>query len=209
VLLIPTARNAPRLAARLGFRRTVPIGMVLLAAGLYVMSLTEVDLNYLLFASGLLVAAAGMGLSGTPSTTAVTESLPPAKQGVASAMNDTARELGSALGIAILGSTLNQVYRAAMTPEVAGLPHRVADYILGSVAFTQSPELSRLGERGEQLAALGRQAFVDGVGSALQIAAAVALVTAVLVAILGPRRSDPGQPEETTTGSASRTPSAA
>jgi EmrB/QacA subfamily drug resistance transporter len=188
LLLIPTARNAPRLAARLGFRRTVPIGMVLLAAGLYVLSLTQVELHYLVFAAGLLVAAAGMGLSGTPSTTAVTASLPPSKQGVASAMNDTARELGSALGIAILGSTLNQVYRAAMTPEVAGLPHRVADYIVGSVAFTQSSELSGLGARGEQLAALGRQAFVDGVGSALKIAAGVALVAAVVVALIGPRQ---------------------
>jgi hypothetical protein len=75
-----------------------------------------------------------------------------------------------------------------MTPEVAGLPHAVADRILGSVAFTQSPELSRLGERGQQLADLGRQAFVDGVGSALQIAAGVALVTAVVVALIGPRR---------------------
>lgn len=188
LLLIPTARNAPRLAARLGFRRTVPIGMVLLAAGLYVTSLTGVELHYAAFVAGLVVAAAGMGLSGTPSTTALTESLPASKQGVASAMNDTARELGSALGIAILGSTLNQVYRATMTPEVAGLPHRVADVILGSVAFTQSPELSRLGERGEQLATLGRQAFVDGVGSALQVAAMVALVTAAIVAICGPRR---------------------
>jgi EmrB/QacA subfamily drug resistance transporter len=193
VLLIPTARNAPRLAARLGFRRTVPIGMVLLAIGLYVMSLTQVELHYVVFATGLVIAAAGMGLSGTPSTTAVTESLPPSKQGVASAMNDTARELGSALGIAILGSTLNQVYRAAMTPEVAGLPHRAADAILGSVAFTQSPELSQLGARGEQLAALARQAFVDGVGSALQIAAAVALVTAVVVAVIGPRHADASQ----------------
>ena len=109
-------------------------------------------------------------------------------------MNDTARESsGSALGIAILGSTLNQVYRAAMTPEVAGLPHRAADAILGSVAFTQSPELSQLGARGEQLATLARQAFVDGVGSALQIAAAVALVTAVVVAVIGPRHADASQ----------------
>lgn len=186
-LLIPTARLAPRIAAKLGFRRLVPVGMVLLAGGLYLVSRSQVDLDYPLFAAGLMIGAAGMGLSGTPSTTAVTEALPPAKQGVASAMNDTARELGAALGIAVLGSTLNQVYRDAMTAHVAGLPAQVADRILGSVAFVSAPELAQLGERGQQLADLGRQAFVDGVSAALTLAAIVALVTAVLVAAFGPR----------------------
>jgi EmrB/QacA subfamily drug resistance transporter len=186
-LLIPTARLAPRIAARVGFRRLVPVGMVLLAAGLFVVSRSQVDLNYPLFAAGLMIGAAGMGLSGTPSTTAVTEALPPEKQGVASAMNDTARELGSALGIAVLGSTLNQVYRDTMLDHVAGLPQQAADAILGSVAFVSSPELSQLGQRGHELADLGRQAFVDGVGSALVVASAVALVTAALVAAFGPR----------------------
>ncbi len=186
-VLIPTARLAPRLAIRLGFRRLVPVGLVLLAVGLFVVSRSQVDLNYPLFAGGLLLGAAGMGLSGTPSTTAVTEALPPAKQGVASAMNDTARELGSALGIAVLGSTLNQVYRAAMTDQVAGLPPKVADFILGSVAFTSSPELAQLGQRGQDLADLGRQAFLDGVSAALVVAAGVALVTAALVMLFGPR----------------------
>ncbi|TIC86778.1 MFS transporter [Nocardioides sp. GY 10113] len=187
-LLIPTARLAPRLAARFGFRHLVPLGMVLLAVGLYVVSLSQVDLNYPVFALGLLIGAAGMGLSGTPATTAVTEALPAAKQGVASAMNDTARELGSALGIAVLGSTLNQVYRDGLVDHVAGLPQQAADAVLGSVAFTTSPELARLGERGQQLAELARQSFVDGVSAALVVAAGVALVTAVVVLVFAPRQ---------------------
>ncbi|MEZ5094832.1 MAG: hypothetical protein R2731_01025 [Nocardioides sp.] len=106
-------------------------------------------------------------------------------------MNDTARELGSALGIAVLGSTLNQVYRDAMVGHLAGLPQQVADRILGSVAFTQAPELARLGHRGQELADLGRQAFVDGVSAALVVAAAVALLTAVVVLAVGPRVQEP------------------
>ena len=65
------------------------------------LSTLTVDLTYWHLAGGLVLFGAGMGLAGTPSTTAITASLPPAKQGVGSAVNDTSRELGSALGIAI------------------------------------------------------------------------------------------------------------
>jgi len=131
---------------------------------------------------------------GVPSTTAVTQSLPPAKQGVASAMNDTARELGSALGIAVLGSTLTQAYRDGMVGSVAGLPSQVADYVLRSVSFTQAPELARLGERGKALADMGRQSFVLGLRAAFLVAAAMALVALVAVAILAPRHTPPSTP---------------
>lgn len=194
LLLLPTARNAPRLAARIGFRRVVPVGLALLTLGLLVLSRVETTLTYWLFAVGLGLCAAGMGLSGTPSTTAVTQSLPPAKQGVASAMNDTARELGSALGIAVLGSTLTQAYRDGMVGSVAGLPSQVADYVLRSVSFTQAPELARLGERGKALADMGRQSFVLGVRAAFLVAAAIALVALVAVAILAPRHTPPSTP---------------
>jgi predicted MFS family arabinose efflux permease len=63
--------------------------------------------SYWLIAAGLVPLGAGAGLAMTPATTSVTEALPAAEQGVASAMNDLARELGGALGIAVLGSLLN------------------------------------------------------------------------------------------------------
>jgi hypothetical protein len=108
------------------------------------------------------------------------------KQGVASAVNDTARELGSAFGIAILGSLLNQGYRDGMAEAVAGLPPQIAERVLGSVAFTLAPELAALGERGQQLADAGRAAFVGGVGDALFVGAAVLALGAIGVAILAP-----------------------
>ena len=106
LIMIPLARNAPKVAQKVGFRRLAPIGLLLTATGLVIVSQVGVDLTYWHFAAGLAVFAAGMALAGTPSTTAITESLPESKQGVASAVNDTARELGSALGIAILGGIL-------------------------------------------------------------------------------------------------------
>ena len=148
LVLIPLARRAPHVAQRVGFRRIGPLGLVLMATGFVVFSRVTADTPYWLFATGLVLFAAGMALAGTPATTAITASLPQSKQGVASAVNDTARELGSAFGIAVLGSVLNQHYRSGMADAVAGLPHAVAEGARSSIAFTQSPALGQLGEAG-------------------------------------------------------------
>jgi EmrB/QacA subfamily drug resistance transporter len=186
LVMIPLARNAPRIAKHVGFRRLAPLGLALTAAGLVVVSQVDVDLTYVTFAAGLVLFAAGMGLAGTPSTTAITESLPESKQGVASAVNDTARELGSALGIAVLGSVLNQQYRDGMTEAVHGMPPVVADGAESSIAFTQSEQVGQLGPAAEQLVSAAQHAFVNGISGALGIAAVIVAVTAVAVAFLAP-----------------------
>jgi len=190
LVLIPLARRAPLIAERFGINRVAALGLTLIAAGLAVISLVDVDLTYGLFATGLVLFAAGMALAGTPATTAIVSSLPPAKQGVASAVNDTTRELGSALGIAILGSTLNDQYRSGVEDAVAGIPGPIAERAQESIAFVQSGAVEQLGANGPRLVAAAEQAFVDGVGLAVLVAAGAALAAAVVVFLRAPRKRE-------------------
>ncbi len=195
-VMVPVARNAPRVASRLGMRRVVPAGLVLSAVGLYLMSRLGVDLTYWNFAIALVVFAAGMGLAGTPATTAIVSSLPAAKQGVASAVNDTSRELGSALGIAILGSVLASGYRDALMASgaLAGVPAQVAGRATSSIAFVQygADQIAQLGPAGTTLVAAARQAFVDATGQAMLVGAVALVLGAVVVALRAPRRTATG-----------------
>jgi EmrB/QacA subfamily drug resistance transporter len=186
LVLLPTARRAPLIAARIGFRRVVPAGMVLTGIGFLILSQLQADSSYWHFLTGLVVFGIGMGLAGTPATTAITVSLPMSKQGVASAVNDTSREVGSAFGIAILGSLLNQGYRDGMADAVSGLPEQVAEGVLSSIAFTTSPLVAMMGDAGEVLVQQATEAFVAGVGNAVLVGSIVLLVTAVAVALIAP-----------------------
>ncbi len=187
-VLIPVARAAPHVAERVGYRRVAPVGLLSMAIGFGLLSQLTADTPYWFFAVGIVFFAAGMGLAGTPATTAITSALPAAKQGVASALNDVSRELGSAFGIAILGSILNQAYRDGMAGAVANLPAQIGERVLNSIAFVGSPEIAQLGPSGQALVAHAQQAFVNGVGSAVFAGSIILFVASLAVFVLAPGR---------------------
>ena len=121
VYMLSAPRSA-RLVDRWGHRRVVSIGLVVVAAGLAVLSRSGLHADYPLLALALMVTAAGMGMVTAPSTGAIITSLPLNKAGVGSAVNDTTRELGGALGVAVLGSILASLYRGGIATRIAGLP---------------------------------------------------------------------------------------
>jgi EmrB/QacA subfamily drug resistance transporter len=169
--LMPSARLAPRLVSRIGTRGCCTVGLLLAATGMALLSTVGEGSPYWRFLIGLIPLGAGMGLSMTPATTAVTNSLPPALQGVGSAMNDLSREVGGALGIAVLGSLLTAVYSSRL--DLPGTPSPVADaakHSIGVAAHLGGPVLTH-----------AQAAFVDGMHVALLGAAGVAIVAAAVV----------------------------
>jgi hypothetical protein len=169
--LMPSARVlSPRLTARIGAAAGCLLGLALIVAGLLVLAQLSQSTSYWLMLAGLLPLGAGMGLAMTPATAAITAALPSAKQGVGSAMNDLARELGGALGIAVVGSLQQTVYRSDLA--VPGIP-----------AAARS-SLAVATHLGSTVSGHAQTAFVDGMQSALLWAAAVMAAGFLVVALL-------------------------
>jgi EmrB/QacA subfamily drug resistance transporter len=189
LVVIPLSRVAPAIAARVGVRVAGATGLSLMALGFLVLTTLEVGSSYAHFLVGLLPFAAGMALAGAPATTAIVSSLPPEKQGVASAVNDVSRELGGALGIAVLGSFLNGVYRTELSDSTSALPPDVAATAHGSLAAAQQVG-ERLGPEGHELVAAAQSAFLDGLTRGLLGGAIVLAVGALVVALRAPGRAE-------------------
>jgi EmrB/QacA subfamily drug resistance transporter len=189
VLMMGISPRVPRLLERFGPARVGPIGLLSMAAGFVVFSTAGVDSGYWLLLGGLVLLGAGAALATTPATTAIVSSLPPAKQGVASAVNDAAREVGGALGIAVLGSALTDRYQGGVAGAVAHAPGvlaaRAHDALPAAIALAE--QLG--GSRGAALAAQAQSAFVDGLSLAMLIAAGAVAVAAVCVFARAPREA--------------------
>lgn len=189
MVVMPLSRRAPYVVDRFGQRAVMTTGLGCLATGLAIMSTLDGHSGYWHFLAGLVVFGLGMAFTSTPSTTAIVSSLPRAKQGVASAVNDVSREVGSALGIAILGSLFNAGYRDAVGAATDRLPPEAADAVRESAGagFAVS---ERLGQGGAGLEEAVRDAFATGLGDAMRAGVVIAAAAALFVAWRGPRRAD-------------------
>jgi len=194
VMMMPLSTIAPTIAERFGFRRTLVTGMLAMATGLVVFALqADPDGGYLTVLPGTLILGAGVGLAMSPSTAAITSSLPEEKQGVASSLNDTVREMGGAVGIALIGSVLNAAYQANIEPATTALPpevaHPVNEGIGGALAAA-----GQMGPTGATLIDSARQAFVDGMTPALLLAAGISAAAAIFTLLRGPKTAAEAEP---------------
>jgi EmrB/QacA subfamily drug resistance transporter len=183
LLMMAASGLAPRLAARIGARATMSAGIALGGIGLALMAvLVSVDGGYLSVLPGMIAMGLGMGLSMTPSTEAITASLPRERQGVASALNDVTRELGTALGVALLGAVLTAGYGSAIGPRLEGVPAAAADEARQGIA-------NALALDGQSaLVQAAQESFVHGWRQAMWTGVVVMALLLVYVLWRGPDR---------------------
>ena len=172
-----------KLTERFGIRIVVPFGLTAVSAALYLLTLADATSGYGLIAGALLLLGFGMASALAPATDAIMGSLPAAKMSVGSAINDTTRVAGGALGVAVLGSILASGYRGGMDSAVSGLPAEARDIAHDSLAGGLAVA-GRLGDG--RLAATAQDAFLSGMHTAALVAAAVALAGAVVAAVFLP-----------------------
>jgi MFS family permease len=125
--MILFATLSSTLVLRLGTKRVVTTGMLLFSAGLAVAATLSASPEYGRLAIALVLMGTGMGLAGAPATESITGSLPPERANIGSAVNDTTRELGGALGVAIVGSVMSSAYSTRLAEALPdGVPPAVA-----------------------------------------------------------------------------------
>ncbi|GAA0230762.1 MFS transporter [Actinomadura nitritigenes] len=187
IMMMTTSGLAPKLAARIGARSTMAAGVALAGVGMALMALlVSVGGGYPSILPGMLAMGLGMGLSMTPSTEAITASLPREKQGVASALNDVTREFGTALGVALLGALVSAGYRNAIDGRLHGIPEGAADTARQGVANAVEVA-SSTGPHAQDLLHAAQQSFVDGWQQAMWAGSAIMGVLLVSISLRGPR----------------------
>lgn len=167
--MIAVSRRSTAVVRRWGARTIVAVGMALVAAGLTALSFATSSTPYLPYAVALLAISTGMGLSVPSLSTGIMTSLPPERAGMGSGLNSASREIGAALGIAVIGTVMS----AALA---RGLPAG-----LGSAGSTS--EALRLAEDlGPEIRAEAVDAFTDAMAVGYRVVAAVVLAGTVLTA---------------------------
>lgn len=175
----------------LGTTRVVTLGLLLMSAGFVVAASSAVDSAYWgKIIGSMALMAAGLALTTGPATDAVMGALPRAKAGAGSAVNDTTREVGGTLGVAVVGSVMSSIYgpRLADALSSLGAPPPSIDaaresVVAGLAVVGQLPASAQ--------AAAGsavREAFMDGLQAGSLIAAATTFAAAIAVLIFLPAR---------------------
>jgi EmrB/QacA subfamily drug resistance transporter len=170
------------LTRKIGIKLTTATGLLVAAAGLWLISRATVDWTYVDMLPGMILVGIGAALVMPTVSGSVMSSVPRGDTGVGAATNGTFTQFGAALGVAVLGSLLSTRYQDRMTTLLAGrhVPHTVEQTILGSIGGALAVAARVGGVLGEVLTRAARAAFISGSNLALGLAAAVLLAGCLL-----------------------------
>jgi EmrB/QacA subfamily drug resistance transporter len=178
-----------RVATRIGARVPIAGGLGLATGGLLLYTTASAASGFMHYVLAMSIVGAGIGLSMAPATQTIMSSLPPAKAGVGSAINDTTRNLGNVLGIAVIGSIVSSAYTS--TFAAAGVPRHMTQIARQSVGEAVQIAHRLPGPIGHELSVTAHQAFVHAADRGLLAAAAVTLAGALIALrmLAGPAHS--------------------
>jgi Na+/melibiose symporter-like transporter len=183
IVILPISAVAGTLSERYGHRLVGGAGLAISGIGFALFSTLGTDSGFWPFMLTTIVIGVGAALAMTPATNAIVASLPRAKQGVASAVNDTSRELGAAFGVAVLGSAFNIGYRHDIDADLARFPAGVAHQAREAPAI--AVQLAGRIPGGSALADAAREAFTTGMRYAILVGTVLLLTGAVYVWVRG------------------------
>jgi len=189
-----TAPIAARLALRYGTKAIVAAGLGSMSVGFVVASTLDPSSNYWgPVVLSMLFVACGLTLTTAPTTEAILGSLPREKAGVGSAVNDTTRELGGTLGVAVVGSVFSSTFGPKLLEALRNLPvpadalEAAQQSMAAALAVAeQAPQDARL-----TIADAARGAFVDGMQAGTLVAAGAAAAGVILALAFLPARPRP------------------
>lgn len=198
--LVVGAPAGERLAARAGYRVPVSAGLAVLAAGVAIGALTDLQSSYGFVAAWLATAGLGIGMALAPAMDAVLDALPTEQAG-SPVITMTLRQTGGALGVALLGSLLAEGYASRV--NTVGLPPEAAAAARESIAGALAAG-TRLGE--PSVAASANAAYLHGMSLVLIATAITAGLSALLTGLLLPGKPTAGDDQDNRSPGATTVP---
>lgn len=170
------------LVRRFGHRTVVGSGLLLSGVGLLLMGWVTPTTAYIVLGVAFVCMGFGNGQTTAPSTTLIMASVPRAKAGVGSAVNDLSRELGGALGIAVLGSIMSSVYRSSIAGNAGVALAAKAGTSVQDTLYAAA-QTARMGDvqSADVLHHAAQTTFAHGFGVAMLFGAAVLVANSALV----------------------------
>jgi nitrate/nitrite transporter NarK len=186
LMLVLVSPRSAAISDKIGASKVMAAGFAFVTAGFLVMATVDTSSSYAVIAGSFMLLGIGMGITVAPATGSIMAAVPLNKAGVGSAVNDTTREVGGALGIAVLGSIANSVYRSNIDSDVlAGLPQEASDGAGESIGAAVQIAAALPAEVGVALQTAAGEAFTTAFSSALSAAAGLAAVIGVIVFAVG------------------------